>query len=55
MEKLINVSNQGASLHTSRRNFLKLGGIGLLTTSLFLAGCSDNDDIMDLPVAMFSI
>lgn len=46
MEKLINVSNQGASLHTNRRNFLKLGGLGLLTASLVLAGCTDDDDFM---------
>jgi hypothetical protein len=29
MKKTIHVSNQGATLDTSRRNFLKLSGVGL--------------------------
>ncbi|MBL3547802.1 ferritin-like domain-containing protein [Chryseobacterium sp. KMC2] len=44
MKKTIHVSNQGASLDTSRRNFLKLGGIGLAMAGLTLVGCDDNDD-----------
>ncbi|MBK1894271.1 ferritin-like domain-containing protein [Chryseobacterium paridis] len=44
MKKTINVSNQGATLDTGRRNFLKLGGIGLAMAGLALVGCDDNDD-----------
>ncbi|MDH6252071.1 rubrerythrin [Chryseobacterium sp. H1D6B] len=43
MKKTINVSNQGATLDTSRRNFLKLGGVGLAVAGLALVGCSDDD------------
>lgn len=43
MEKPIIVSNKGATLDTSRRNFLKLGGIGLAMASLTLAGCKDDN------------
>lgn len=35
--------------HTNRRNFLKISGLTLAGTSLFLAGCSDDDDIMNPP------
>ncbi|KXH79083.1 ferritin-like domain-containing protein [Chryseobacterium kwangjuense] len=44
MKKTINVSNQGATLDTSRRNFLKLGGIGLAMAGLTLIGCDDDND-----------
>jgi rubrerythrin len=43
MKKTINVSNQGVTLDTSRRNFLKLGGVGLAVAGLALVGCSDDD------------
>lgn len=43
MEKQIHVSNKGATLDTSRRNFLKLGGVGLVVAGLTLAGCRDDD------------
>ncbi|TXF76301.1 ferritin-like domain-containing protein [Chryseobacterium sp.] len=54
MEKTINVSNKGATLDTNRRNFLKLGGVGLVVAGLTLAGCRDdnytnmNDGVFDL-------
>lgn len=35
--------------HTNRRNFLKISGLTLAGTGLFLAGCSDDDDIMNPP------
>ncbi|MBL1222966.1 ferritin-like domain-containing protein [Chryseobacterium sp. L7] len=44
MKKTINVSNQGVTLDTSRRNFLKLGGIGLAMAGLTLIGCDDDND-----------
>ncbi len=47
MQKTINVSNKGATLDTSRRNFLKLGGVGLVVAGLTLAGCRDDDDNYD--------
>lgn len=43
MEKTIHVSNKGATLDTSRRNFLKLGGAGLVVAGLTLAGCRDDN------------
>ena len=43
MKKTINVSNQGATLDTSRRNFLKLSGIGIAVAGLTLVGCEDDD------------
>jgi rubrerythrin len=55
MKKTINVSNQGATLDTGRRNFLKLSGVGLAMAGLTLIGCDDNDvydfmqtDVFDL-------
>lgn len=55
MKKTINVSNQGATLDTGRRNFLKLSGVGLAIAGLALVGCDDNDaydfmqtDVFDL-------
>ncbi|ROH97830.1 ferritin-like domain-containing protein [Chryseobacterium daecheongense] len=48
MRKIISVSNQGATLDTGRRNFLKLSGIGLAMAGLALVGCDDDDfQIMD--------
>ena len=47
MKKTINVSNQGASLDTGRRNFLKLSGIGLAMAGLALVGCNDDDRMID--------
>ena len=43
MEKQIHVSNKGVTLDTSRRNFLKLGGVGLVVAGLTLAGCREDD------------
>ncbi len=43
MKNTIHVSNQGATLDTSRRNFLKLSGVGLAMAGLTLIGCDDND------------
>lgn len=43
MEKPIIVSNKGATLDTNRRNFLKLGGVGLAMAGLTLAGCRDDN------------
>lgn len=43
MKKTINVSNQGATLDTGRRNFLKLSGVGLAMAGLTLIGCDDNE------------
>lgn len=55
MKKTISVSNQGATLDTGRRNFLKLSGVGLAMAGLALVGCNDddmmiggNDNIFDL-------
>lgn len=48
MEKTINVSNRGATLDTSRRNFLKLGGVGLIVAGLTVAGC--REDNYDFPM-----
>ncbi|MBC7556430.1 MAG: ferritin-like domain-containing protein, partial [Chryseobacterium sp.] len=50
MEKPIIVSNKGATLDTSRRNFLKLGGVGLAVAGLSLAGCR-NDNYQYVPDA----
>lgn len=36
--------------HTNRRNFLKISGLTLAGTGLFLAGCSDDDDTINPPV-----
>ena len=47
MKKTIIVSNQGATLDTSRRNFLKLGGVGLMFAGLTVAGC--REDNYDFP------
>ncbi|SMC34076.1 ferritin-like domain-containing protein [Moheibacter sediminis] len=44
MGKLIKVDSQGATLDTNRRNFLKLGGLGIMVAGLTLAGCNDDDD-----------
>lgn len=43
MKKTINVSNQGATLDTGRRNFLKLSGIGIVAAGLTLVGCDDDN------------
>ncbi|WP_415327306.1 ferritin-like domain-containing protein [Chryseobacterium sp. MMS23-Vi53] len=43
MKKTIKVSNQGATLDTGRRNFLKLSGVGLAIAGLTLIGCDDTD------------
>lgn len=49
MNKTINVSNRGATLDTGRRDFLKLGGVGLVLAGLTLAGC--RDDEYDFPMS----
>ncbi|WP_294286074.1 ferritin-like domain-containing protein [uncultured Chryseobacterium sp.] len=43
MKKTIHVSNQGATLDTGRRNFLKLSGVGLAMAGLTLIGCEDKE------------
>ena len=43
MKKTISVSNQGATLDTGRRNFLKLSGVGIAMAGLTLIGCDDNE------------
>lgn len=43
MRKTISVSNQGATLDTGRRNFLKLSGAGIAMAGLTLIGCDDNE------------
>ncbi|GAA5087483.1 hypothetical protein GCM10023210_10360 [Chryseobacterium ginsengisoli] len=43
MKKTINVSNQGATLDTGRRNFLKLSGVGLAIAGLTMIGCDDDN------------
>lgn len=55
MEKTIKVSGRNASLDTNRRNFLKLGGVGIMAAGLMLTGCNDDDyqyippsDVFDL-------
>lgn len=55
MEKLIHVSNKGATLDTNRRNFLKLGGVGLVVAGLTLAGCRDDDFNTEEPGAIFDL
>lgn len=47
MKKTINISNQGTTLDTGRRNFLKLGGIGLAMAGLALVGCDDDFQMVD--------
>jgi len=37
-------TNKTAPRNPSRRNFIKIGGVGLVVTGLTLAGCSDDDD-----------
>ncbi|WP_160137880.1 ferritin-like domain-containing protein [Chryseobacterium sp. c4a] len=44
MKNTIHVSNQDATLDTSRRNFLKLSGVGLAIAGLTIIGCNDDDD-----------
>lgn len=55
MKKTINVSNQGATLDTGRRNFLKLGGIGLAMAGLALVGCDNNDDFQMVDNQVFDL
>lgn len=55
MKKTISVSNQGATLDTSRRNFLKLGGIGLAMAGLTLIGCDDDDDFQVINNKVFDL
>lgn len=43
MKKTISVFNQGATLDTGRRNFLKLSGVGIAMAGLTLIGCDDNE------------
>jgi len=54
MKKTISVSNQGATLDTGRRNFLKLSGIGLAMAGLTLVGCND-DDFEDMNGKVFDL
>ncbi|MBB6369231.1 ferritin-like domain-containing protein [Chryseobacterium shigense] len=55
MKKTISVSNQGATLDTSRRNFLKLGGIGLAMAGLTLIGCDDDNDFEFMDDKIFDL
>lgn len=55
MEKTVHVSNKGATLDTNRRNFLKLGGVGLVVAGLTLAGCRNDDMTSDQPDAIFDL
>ncbi|UZT98089.1 ferritin-like domain-containing protein [Chryseobacterium fluminis] len=55
MKKTINVSNQGVTLDTGRRNFLKLSGIGLAMAGLALVGCDDNDDFLIIDENVFDL
>jgi len=55
MKKTISVSNQGATLDTSRRNFLKLGGIGLAMAGLTLIGCDNEDDFQMMDNKVFDL
>lgn len=55
MGKPIIVSNKGATLDTSRRNFLKLGGVGLAVAGLTLAGCRDDNFQYVEPDAVFDL
>ncbi|MFY1045104.1 ferritin-like domain-containing protein [Chryseobacterium sp. GP-SGM7] len=55
MKKTIKVSNQGATLDTSRRNFLKLSGIGLAVAGLTLVGCNDDDMGYDPNAGIFDL
>ncbi|AZB11309.1 ferritin-like domain-containing protein [Chryseobacterium sp. G0162] len=48
MKKTIHVSNQGATLDTGRRNFLKLSGVGLAIAGLTMIGCNDDDDFQQM-------
>ncbi|MGH1517243.1 ferritin-like domain-containing protein [Chryseobacterium sp. JK1] len=48
MKNTIHVSNQGATLDTGRRNFLKLSGVGIAIAGLALIGCSDNNDDFEI-------
>ena len=49
MEKTVHVSNKGATLDTNRRNFLKLGGAGLLVAGLTLVGCRNEEMAYEQP------
>ena len=51
MDRTIHVSNKGATLDTNRRNFLKLGGAGLVVAGLTMAGCrQDNYQPIEDPI-----
>ncbi|MBF8458066.1 ferritin-like domain-containing protein [Kaistella sp. G5-32] len=55
MEKTVHVSNKGATLDTNRRNFLKLGGVGLVVAGLTLAGCRNEDMQYVQPDSIFDL
>ena len=55
MEKTIKVSSRNASLDTSRRNFLKLGGVGIMAAGLTLVGCNDDDFQYIPPTDVFDL
>lgn len=55
MEKQILVSNKGATLDTNRRNFLKLGGVGLVVAGLTMAGCRDDNYQYEEPGGVFDL
>ncbi|WP_431610050.1 ferritin-like domain-containing protein [Chryseobacterium sp. 'Rf worker isolate 10'] len=55
MKKTIQVSNQGATLDTSRRNFLKLGGVGLAIAGLTIIGCNDDDDFQIMEESKYDL
>ncbi|ODM55321.1 ferritin-like domain-containing protein [Elizabethkingia meningoseptica] len=45
MKKTIHISNPDSTLDTSRRNFLKLGGISIAMAGLIMVGCNDGDGL----------
>ncbi|WP_292008403.1 ferritin-like domain-containing protein [Chryseobacterium sp.] len=55
MKKDIQVSNRGVTLDTSRRNFLKLSGVGLAMAGLTLMGCDDDDNFMEVVEPVFDL
>jgi hypothetical protein len=49
MKNEVKVQGTSSFLHTNRRSFLKIGGLGAIGAGLLLAGCSDDDDNPVIP------